>query len=249
MTSLRQRMTEDMQVRNLSPLTRSTYLLQVSLFARHFHQSPEALGPEEIRSYQSIRLTRRSWRPFPSSSPSRPCLLYKVTLRKDWKLPDIIQHPKTAKITGRSQPGGGPAVSRLRHQPQASHPLDHLLRCRLAHLRSRLPQTHCHRQPADGYPRRTRQGAERPLHHALPQAAGHPSPLVARGQTSSLALPRRYPGPAHHPGCRGASVSGGASTLPYRQTHYASFLEACLRRPSARGRHRRAHHPIIAGAS
>ena len=52
MTPLRQRMTEDMQVRNLSPHTRSTYLLQVSLFARHFHQSPEALGPEEIRSYQ-----------------------------------------------------------------------------------------------------------------------------------------------------------------------------------------------------
>ena len=33
MTILRQRMIEDMQVRNLSSSTRDTYLLQVSLFA------------------------------------------------------------------------------------------------------------------------------------------------------------------------------------------------------------------------
>ncbi len=35
MTTLRQRMTEDMQVRNLSPRTQATYILQVSLFARY----------------------------------------------------------------------------------------------------------------------------------------------------------------------------------------------------------------------
>ena len=52
MTPLRQRMTEDMQVRNLSPHTQATYVLQVSLFARYFSKSPEALGPDEIRSYQ-----------------------------------------------------------------------------------------------------------------------------------------------------------------------------------------------------
>ena len=36
MTPLRQRMTEDMQVRNLSPCTQKTYINQVSLFARRF---------------------------------------------------------------------------------------------------------------------------------------------------------------------------------------------------------------------
>ena len=50
MTSLRRRMTEDMQV-NLSLQTQATYVQQVSLFARHFNKSPEILGPEEIRSY------------------------------------------------------------------------------------------------------------------------------------------------------------------------------------------------------
>ena len=52
MTPQRQRMIEDMQVRNLSPQTQACYVQQVSLFARHFKKSPEILGPEEIRSYQ-----------------------------------------------------------------------------------------------------------------------------------------------------------------------------------------------------
>ena len=58
MTSLRQRMIEDMQVRNVSPHTQTSYVQQVSLFARHFNQSPEALGPEQIRSYQ-VYLTNK----------------------------------------------------------------------------------------------------------------------------------------------------------------------------------------------
>ena len=52
MTVLRQRMTEDMQVRNLSHHTQASYLQQVSLFARHFDKSPDVLTPEHIRTYQ-----------------------------------------------------------------------------------------------------------------------------------------------------------------------------------------------------
>jgi len=52
MTPLRRRMIEDMQIRNLAPLTQSAYVLQVSLFARHFGQSPERLGREDIRAYR-----------------------------------------------------------------------------------------------------------------------------------------------------------------------------------------------------
>ena len=71
MTALRQRMLEDMRVRNLSPQTQSAYVLQVSLFARHFGRSPEELGPEEIRAWQ-VHLTdeRKLSR---SRSPSRRC--------------------------------------------------------------------------------------------------------------------------------------------------------------------------------
>ena len=95
MTTLRQRMTEDMQVRNLSLRTQATYLLQVSLFARHFHRSPEVLGPEEIRSYQ-VYLTNQK-KLAPGSLRIAVAALrffYKVTLHKDWNLPHIIPVPK-----------------------------------------------------------------------------------------------------------------------------------------------------------
>ena len=51
MTPLRQRMLEDMQIRNLSPLTQRACTEHVSRFARHFGQSPAQLGPEEIHQY------------------------------------------------------------------------------------------------------------------------------------------------------------------------------------------------------
>jgi hypothetical protein len=47
-------MMNDMQVRNLSPHTQESYLLQVSQFARHFAKSPALLGPEDIRTYQAL---------------------------------------------------------------------------------------------------------------------------------------------------------------------------------------------------
>jgi hypothetical protein len=48
-SALRQRMIDDMTVRNFAPNTQVSYLHQVNLFARHFDKSPERLGPEEIR--------------------------------------------------------------------------------------------------------------------------------------------------------------------------------------------------------
>lgn len=48
MTSLRQRMIEDMQIRNLAVNTQESYVQQVSLFARHFNKSPELLEPLPI---------------------------------------------------------------------------------------------------------------------------------------------------------------------------------------------------------
>src|ERR1700730_3252112 len=63
MTPLRRRMTEDMQVRNLSSHTQATYVQQVFLFARHFNKSPEIFGPEEIRSYQIYLMNERKLAP------------------------------------------------------------------------------------------------------------------------------------------------------------------------------------------
>src|SRR5262250_195911 len=95
MTTLRQRMMEDMQVRNFSPHTQSTYVLQVSLFARYFSKPPDQLGPEEIRSYQVYLTNEKKLAPGSILiAVAALRFLYKVTLHKDWSLPEIIPAPK-----------------------------------------------------------------------------------------------------------------------------------------------------------
>jgi site-specific recombinase XerD len=88
-------MTEDMQVRNLALNTQASYLQQVSLFARHFNKSPEALGPEEIRTYQVYLTNERKLAPgsiLIATAALR--FLYKVSLKKDWTFEDVIPAPK-----------------------------------------------------------------------------------------------------------------------------------------------------------
>ncbi len=91
MTPLRQRMIEDMQIRNLSPHTQDSYLQQVSQFARHFGKSPLELSPEDIRIYQVYLTNERKLAP--SSiliAVSAIRFLYKVTLKRDWVLEEAI---------------------------------------------------------------------------------------------------------------------------------------------------------------
>ena len=63
MTALRQRMIEDMQLRNLSPHTIEAYVSAVARFAKHFGQSPEQLNPDQVRQYllHLVRDQRVGW--------------------------------------------------------------------------------------------------------------------------------------------------------------------------------------------
>ena len=94
MTPLRQRMLEDMAIRNLADNTQSSYLQQISAYARYFHQAPEDLGPEEIRTYQ-LHLTQTRMLSASSVSVATGALrfLYKVTLKRAWAI-DEIPMPK-----------------------------------------------------------------------------------------------------------------------------------------------------------
>ena len=94
-TPLRQRMTEDMQLRNLAVNTQISYLQQISLFARYFNKSPELLGPEAIRAYQVYLTNERKLAPGTVLiAVAALRFLYKVSLKKDWSFEDIIPAPK-----------------------------------------------------------------------------------------------------------------------------------------------------------
>jgi integrase/recombinase XerD len=99
MTPLRQRMLEDMQVRNLSPHTQRAYIENVARFARHFGRSPADLGPDEIRTYQVYLTCERKLAP--SSLEIAVCalrFLYKITLQKPWSVDDLIPAPKKPRL-------------------------------------------------------------------------------------------------------------------------------------------------------
>jgi site-specific recombinase XerD len=91
-------MIEDMQVRNLAPHTQTTYLKEITRFARYFGKSPELLGETEIRTYQ-LYLTNQK-KLAPSSiliAIAALRFLYKVTLKRDWNLKDVIPAPRQPK--------------------------------------------------------------------------------------------------------------------------------------------------------
>jgi hypothetical protein len=59
MTPLRQRLVDDLRLRNYSPRTIEIYVAHVARFAKHFGRSPDTLGPEEMRAYQLHLLERK----------------------------------------------------------------------------------------------------------------------------------------------------------------------------------------------
>lgn len=84
---LRQRMLEDLRVRNYSPRTQKTYIDAVAKFAQHFGKPPDQLGPEHVRTYQLHLVNEQSasW----TRLNQTVCALrffYHKTLGKDWAL-------------------------------------------------------------------------------------------------------------------------------------------------------------------
>jgi len=90
MTPLRQRMLQDMGIRNLALNTQLAYVQQISAFARHFDCSPEALGPEQVRTYQVHLIEERKLAAGSLSVVAAALrFLYKITLRRAWNDDDI----------------------------------------------------------------------------------------------------------------------------------------------------------------
>jgi integrase/recombinase XerD len=92
MTPLRRRMTEDLILRNRSPQTIRAYTGWVADFARHFHASPEQLGPEHVRSYLLHLVQERhvSWNVYRQARLALQ-FFYTVTLGQEWVVARIAR--------------------------------------------------------------------------------------------------------------------------------------------------------------
>jgi integrase/recombinase XerD len=250
MTSLRRRMTEDMQVRSLSPQTQATYVQQVSLFARHFNRSPELLGPEDIRSYQVYLTNERKLAP--SSiilAVAALRFLYKITLHKDWSLTEVIPTPKKPqKLPIVPSPEEVlqflGCVWNIKHRTV-------LTVCYAAGLR--VSEAICLKVTDIDSKRmviRVEQGKGRIDRYVMlsPKLLQILRDWWRVDKPPALAIPGRSSRQPYRQVHHRGGVPQGASTLPYSKTDHTSFLAARVRRPSAGIGHRRAHNPVATGS-
>jgi integrase/recombinase XerD len=97
MTKLRQRMVEDLRLRNYSLLTIHSYVRSVADFARFFNRPPDQLGPEHIRKYQLhlVHEKKVAW----STLQVRIAALkffYTQTLKQEWFVQEVVK-PKVRR--------------------------------------------------------------------------------------------------------------------------------------------------------
>ncbi len=89
MTSLRQRMIDDLRIRNHSPRTIKTYVYRVRRFAKHFDRCPSKLGPEEVRTYLLYLMSKGYARSTIVQSVCALKFLYQITLDRQWRAQDL----------------------------------------------------------------------------------------------------------------------------------------------------------------
>ena len=97
MSPLRQRLIEDLTIRNYSPRTIDIYVDRLAQFAQYFGQSPDRLGPSEIRAFQVFlaQTKKSSWAEF-NQSVCALRFFYRVCLGKPWMI-EHIPFPKQPK--------------------------------------------------------------------------------------------------------------------------------------------------------
>jgi site-specific recombinase XerD len=90
-------MIDDLRVRNYSAGTVDLYIGAVARFALHFGKSPDRLGPEQIREYQTFLVNTKkvSWPVF-NQAVCALRFFYKFTLGKTWMI-EHIPFPKQEK--------------------------------------------------------------------------------------------------------------------------------------------------------
>jgi integrase/recombinase XerD len=99
MTALRQRMLEDMQLRDLAPKTQEAYVGAVAQLAKYFGKSPELLTEEELRQYfLYLSNAKRASRSTIVVALCGIKFLYSYTLRREWPLLELARSAQEKKL-------------------------------------------------------------------------------------------------------------------------------------------------------
>jgi len=97
MSTLREQMQADLQLRGITPRTQKDYLREVSNLAKYFNKSPEDLGESEIKEYlvhllKDRKLSGGTYKYYVSGIK----FLYRTTLKREGVV-DTIQYPKSKR--------------------------------------------------------------------------------------------------------------------------------------------------------
>src|SRR5205807_9506682 len=104
-------MLEELRRRNYAESTIQIYIHTVEHFSRHFHRSPDQLGPEQIRQYQAALFTR--WKLSPNTVIQRLAALrffYAQVLKRGWS---VAETPYPKKVLHLPQVLSQEEVARL----------------------------------------------------------------------------------------------------------------------------------------
>jgi hypothetical protein len=133
---LRQRMIEDMTVRNFVEKTRNDYIRQVKTFTAFLGRSPDTASAEDLRRFQ-LHQTRTGVRP-PSINGSVAALRFFFTVTVDRPPRDgPAPHFRAgaAQDAGCPKPRGGGAAAGGRARTEVQGGTERRVRCRSAGLR------------------------------------------------------------------------------------------------------------------
>jgi integrase/recombinase XerD len=99
MSVLKEKMTMDLQLKGFSNQTQKAYISHVKAYSKHFGQSPDKLGTDEIKQYLHYLITERKLsKSYINTTYSGLKFFYTVTLGREWEMKQIPRVKKDKKL-------------------------------------------------------------------------------------------------------------------------------------------------------
>ena len=200
MTTLRQRMLEDLQIRNYAPTTIAANLRGVAGFAKHFGKPPDQLGPRAHSAVPTVSEPAEARVPVPLH-PGRlgtPVFLHPHAAPANrHRTHSLAQVRKEA--ADRLEPAGSQSAAGSAQKPRPPHHAVHDVCRRTQGLRTGSPQRARYRQRPERDLDSRRQRAPGSANPTAAEAIGVAPLLLAVEAAKRLVIPRQQARTTHLP--------------------------------------------------